>query len=66
MKTIQCAHPPHHLHDFGATCPLWTGSGAFDALLVLYMYYALHFALVEHSLCHELISVSIDVFVLLA
>ena len=32
----------------------------------LYMYYALYFVVVEHSLCHELISVLINVFMLLA
>ena len=24
MKTIQCAHPPHHHNGFVATCRLWT------------------------------------------
>ena len=27
MKTIQCAHPPHHHDGFVATCWLWTTSG---------------------------------------
>ena len=27
MKTIQCAHPPHHHNGFVATCRLWTVSG---------------------------------------
>ena len=27
MKTIQCAHPPHHYNGFVATCRLWTASG---------------------------------------
>ena len=35
MKTIQCAHPPHHHNGFVATCPLWTASGGGHALLVL-------------------------------
>ena len=35
MKTIQCAHPPHHHNDFVATCRLWTASGGVHALLVL-------------------------------
>ena len=26
MKTIQCAHPPHHHNGFVATCRLWTPS----------------------------------------
>ena len=26
MKTIQCAHPPHHHNGFVATCRLWTAS----------------------------------------
>ena len=35
MKTIQCAHPPHHHNAFVATCRLWTVSGGVHALLVL-------------------------------
>ena len=35
MKTIQCAHPPHHPNGFVATCWLWTSSGGVHALLVL-------------------------------
>ena len=35
MKTIQCAHPPHHQNGFVATCRLWTASGGVHALLVL-------------------------------
>ena len=35
MKTIQCAHPPHHHNGFVATCQLWTASGGVHALLVL-------------------------------
>ena len=35
MKTIQCAHPPHHHNGFVATCRLWTASGGVHALLVL-------------------------------
>ena len=27
MKSIQCAHPPHHHNGFVATCRLWTASG---------------------------------------
>ena len=27
MKTIQCAHPPHHHNGFVATWRLWTASG---------------------------------------
>ena len=34
MKTIQCAHPPHHDNGFVATCRLWTASGGVHALLV--------------------------------
>ena len=33
MKTIQCAHPPHHHNGFVATCRLWTASGG-----VIYIY----------------------------
>ena len=42
--------------------------GALDCLhdLTLYLYYALCFMLVEHSVCHEPISVLINVFMLLA
>ena len=35
MKTIQCAHPPHHHNGFVATCRLWTASGGVHALLAL-------------------------------
>ena len=35
MKTIQCAHPPHHHNGFVATCRLWTASAGVHALLVL-------------------------------
>ena len=35
MKTIQCAHPPHHHNGFVATCLLWTTSGGVHVLLVL-------------------------------
>ena len=35
MKTIQCAHPPHHHNGFVATCQLWMASGGVHALLVL-------------------------------
>ena len=35
MKTIQCAHPPHHHNGFVATCRLWMASGGVHALLVL-------------------------------
>ena len=33
MKTIQCAHPPHHHNGFVATYLLWTASGGVHALL---------------------------------
>ena len=58
MKIIQCAHPPHHHNGFVATCRLWTASGGVHALLVLEP--------TEHSLCHEPVSVLINVFMLLA
>ena len=35
MKKTQCAHPPHHLNGFVATCRLWRTSGEVHALLVL-------------------------------
>ena len=35
MKTIQCAHLPHHHNGFVATFQLWTASGGVHALLVL-------------------------------
>ena len=35
MKTIQCAHPPHHRNGFVTTCRLWAASGGVHALLVL-------------------------------
>ena len=34
--------------------------------VIIYLYYALCFMLVEHSVCHEPISVLINVFMLLA
>ena len=41
--------------------------GALDCLhdVTIYLYYALCFMLVEHSVCHEPISVLINVFMLL-
>ena len=35
MKTIQCAHCPHHHNGLVATCRLWTASDGVHALLVL-------------------------------
>ena len=35
IKTIQCAHPPHHHNDFVTTCRLRTAIGRVHALLVL-------------------------------
>ena len=73
MKIIQSAHPPHHRNGFVATCRLWTASGGVHVLLLdclhdvtVYLYYVLCFMLVEHSVCHEPISVLINVFMLLA
>ena len=60
MKTIQCAHPPHHHNGFVVMRLM----GALD--FTIYLYYALCFMLVEHSVCHEPISVLINVFMLLA
>ena len=42
--------------------------GALDCLhdVTVYLYYAFCFMLIEHSVCHEPISVLINVFVLLA
>ena len=53
MKTIQCAHPPHHHNGFVATCRLWTASGGVHALLVLkpthqqYIYIYIYIYIVE-------------------
>ena len=68
MKTIQCAHPPHHHNGFVATCRLWTASGGVHALdclhdVTIYLYYALCFMLIEHSVCHEPIFVLINVYI---
>ena len=35
MKTIQCAHPPHHHNGLLTTCPLWTANCGVHAFLVL-------------------------------
>ena len=35
IKTIRCAHPPHHHNEFVVTCQLWIASSGVDALLVL-------------------------------
>ena len=35
MKTIQCAHPPHHHNGFEETYWIWIASGGVHALLVL-------------------------------
>ena len=44
----------YHNYGFVATCRLWTGMGALDCLHdITYMYYALCFVRVEHSVCHE-------------
>ena len=59
MKTIQCAHPPHHHNGFVATCRLWTASGG----VTIYLCYALCFMLIEHSVCHEPIFVLINVYI---
>ena len=42
MKTIQCAHPPHHHNGFVVTCRLWTASGGVHAWLVLEPTLAVH------------------------
>ena len=50
MKTIQCAHPPHHHNGFVTTCRLWTASDGVHALLVhasllhiyIYIYIYIH------------------------
>ena len=38
MKTIQCAHPPHHHNGFVATCRLWTASGGVLYYIYIYIY----------------------------
>ena len=61
MKTIQCARMDCRIR--------WDGRmGALDCLhdVTIYLYYALCVMLVEHSVCHEPISVLINVFMLLA
>ena len=32
MKTINCAHPPHHHNGFVATCQLWTANDGYGQL----------------------------------
>ena len=68
MKTIQSAHPSHHYSRFVATCRLWwRGRWAHWIVFMtsLYMYYALSFMLVEHSVRHEPIFVLINVYEML-
>ena len=50
MKAIQCAHPTH--------CHGWEHWIVF--MTSLYMYYTPCFVLIEHSVCHEPISVLIN------
>ena len=38
MKTIQCAHPPHHHNGFVATCRLWTASGGVYIYIYIHTY----------------------------
>ena len=63
IKTIQCAHFPHHHNSFVVTCQLWTARSGVHALSLLY---ALCFVHIEHSMCHELIYALINIFMLLA
>ena len=35
MKTIECAHPPHHHNGLLTTCPLWMANSGVHAFLVL-------------------------------
>ena len=80
MKTIQCAHPPHHHNGFVATCRLWTASGMNSACT---MHELRHWPSIAGMLpqshcgdeedgcivchvCHEPIFVLINVFMLLA
>ena len=67
MNTIQCAHPPHQEED-DEEDDVMRRMGTLDCLhgVPIYLYYALCFMLVQHSVCHEPISVLINVFMLLA
>ena len=50
MKTIQCAHPPHHHNGFVATCRLWTASGG-----VIYIYiYIMVENRIRGGICHAI------------
>ena len=42
MKTIQCAHLPHHHNGFVATCRLWTASGGVLINIYIYIYIFTH------------------------
>ena len=61
MKTIQCTHPPHH-HN---AILVMRRMGELDCLhdVTIYLYDALCFMLIEHSVCHEPISVLINVYI---
>ena len=37
MKTVQCAHPPHHHNGFVATCQLWTTLAIHKAIVAMRM-----------------------------
>ena len=43
MKTIQCAHPPHHHNGFVATCRLWTASDGYGRLWTPKLYFYTNF-----------------------
>ena len=57
MKTI---HPPHHHNGFVAMRRISILVCLHDFTL---LYYALSFALVEHSVCHETIYIYIYIYI---
>ena len=69
MKSIQGAHPPHHHNVVVVTCRLWTVSGRVHVALdwvhdvTIYVLCSL-LVHVEHSVCHETISILINIFML--
>ena len=60
MKTIQCAHPPHHHSGFVATCRLWTASGG--VLLIYLDYYVSSYSVMEIPTLHQVVYINLMLY----